>query len=96
MFGLNWIEMLAIAALVVIVVAVIAKRNTSVQDQLLKLLPNAGDRALLELQAHIPDNQELRDKARALLDAADAKFEAEAKGLLEKRGWQVTKPATVT
>lgn len=93
MFGLNWIEMLVIVAVVVIGVALIARRNPNVQQKLLDVLPDAGDQALLAIQKQIPGKAELREQLRNALDAAEAKEEVVAKAYLEKRGYTVAKPA---
>lgn len=92
MFGLSIVEIIIILAVLIGIVVVVGKRNPGVNAKLLDLLPDAGDRALLALQAQIPDDAELREKTRAALDAAEAKAESVARAYLTKRGYTVTKP----
>ena len=91
MFGVSIFQLIIIGVVALIGIAWYAKGSKTAQAKLLDLLPDAGDRALLALQAHIPDSPELRAKARAALDAADAKADEVATDYLTKRGYTVTK-----
>lgn len=106
MFGIPTSLLIVVVCAVCIVgLALYARRpaNAATQDAILKMLPDAGDRLWLEVQAKLPTkadvtsgSADLRDKVRAKLDELDAAENAMMIATLAKRGITVSPPAAST
>lgn len=91
MFGLTGWEMLALGVVVVIGIALYARRNSGAQAALMGVLPTSGQAALLSLENHLYTKRDILAQTESAVAAVKGKIIAEAKATLEKEGYTVTK-----